>query len=221
MTTVSGQADGPELLTMSLQRPGDPSTIPEHAVVAFPTSYADAVDAAYEVFDLGSKSIDVKGIELRRSVQHIDTKTNVWARILPREWTVVVRSHIDEVAVFLKEDEGAWKRMRGGVESEEKIPDGSGEEPRLLHLIGIDERGGKDKRFVVPMPESYEECQSVAYGLLVLSPYISIRQPTDLILKGIFGTNGNSFFGILVPSAYPLYINRPGSVEKSVYVSNW
>jgi hypothetical protein len=73
----------------------------------------DAVAAAYEVFDLGSKSIDKNGIQLRRSVRHIDSKTNVWAKILPREWTVVVRSNIDEVAVFMKEDED--KSMRDGA----------------------------------------------------------------------------------------------------------
>jgi len=30
----------------------------------------------------------------------------------PRERTVVVRSNIDEVAVFLKEGEDEWKRIR-------------------------------------------------------------------------------------------------------------
>jgi len=129
------------------------------------------VAAAYEVFDLGSKSIDLKGIHLRRSVQHIDSKTNVWARILPREWTVVVRPDIDEVAVFLKKDDNEWRSTR----SEEKvIPlrlalydqqfiisqnlEGSGDHPRLLRLVGIDYLGKMvdDCDFVVPMPESYE-----------------------------------------------------------------
>ena len=131
--------------------------------------------AAYEVFNLGSKSIDLKGIHLRRSVQHIDSKTNVWARILPREWKMVVRPHIDEVAIFLEKDDHKW----GSTKDEEKvIPlglalydqhlitsqnlDGSGpsvDHPRLLHLVGINSDGGQtnnDPDFVVPMPESYE-----------------------------------------------------------------
>lgn len=78
---------------------------------------------AYEVFNLGSKSIDLNGIQLRRSVQHIDSKTNVWARILPREWTVVVRSHTDEVAVFLKEDEDEQKRIRDGAGETVRLSD--------------------------------------------------------------------------------------------------
>ena len=67
--------------------------------------------AAHEVFGLGSKSIDPNGIQLRRSVKHLDSKTNVWARILPREWAMDIRPYVDEVAVFLQEDDEKWGNM--------------------------------------------------------------------------------------------------------------
>ena len=118
-------------LRLTLQRP--PSKGPlETAVVAYPKTYEvnlsplfgaiefshryclaqEAVEAVYEVYNLGARSFKKEDIILccltYRNVGYDHHPE--WASIIPRQWETVVRHQFTEVGVFLAQDKHEWSR---------------------------------------------------------------------------------------------------------------
>ncbi|KIM36924.1 hypothetical protein M413DRAFT_448841 [Hebeloma cylindrosporum] len=112
-------------LRLTLQRPPSKGGT-ETAYVVYPNTYEEAVDLVHEVYNLGDRSIKKEDITLCcLSTRHIGYDQQfMWAAIIPREWQAVVRPHIDEVGVFLAQDENEWngvvslgKRILGPAKS--------------------------------------------------------------------------------------------------------
>jgi len=115
------------LLRLTLQRP--PSKGPlETAIVAYPNTYQEAIDVAYEVYNLGARSVKKEDIILLcLAYPYRNNQCDYqpqWANIIPREWEKVVRHRFEEVGVFLAQDRHEWngvtslgKRMLGPAKS--------------------------------------------------------------------------------------------------------
>ncbi|KDR67191.1 hypothetical protein GALMADRAFT_258586 [Galerina marginata CBS 339.88] len=186
-------------LSLVLVRPAGRMPL-KRAVIAFPASYEATVTTAKEVFELDGDGIHDGQIELRRSVLSIPDGTQEWARILPREWAQVVRPDIDELGVFLNKGHSG----NNAVRNEEPVT--------LVHLISSKTRAEK-ARILVPLPESYEDCQQLAFNLMLANTAYNTYTPTSIVLQGKFPATQGAILATLTPASYLPYALTSDPVE--------
>ncbi|PPQ83734.1 hypothetical protein CVT25_006138 [Psilocybe cyanescens] len=231
-----------DVLPMSLRKMGQSQAI-DHAVVIFPSSYEvwcplyvvklakrykndaqEALVSAHEVFKISSSSnnMESQNMELRYPIRKEGEEKYEWGRILPKEWLDIVGEGTEEIGVFVIGDVSSPPRYDEKNSTSQK----NDKDNVFLFLFRLCEMGSRnveDKRFVVPLVNTYEECVSAAYECFSsIAKNKKKCQLSSIVLLGKFAAVKPDappiFARLTTPAAYATYIatKRESAIEFAV-----